>query len=66
MINELENTIINWLYAVETKDSFLLADSNYWMCELLDNSKLKLLFEILKDQLNDEELDWVYENLSAQ
>ena len=66
MTDLLSKAILNWLYAVETKDSFLFADTGNILCSLLSQEGLNLLFSQLCTSLSAKEKTWIRNNLIAQ
>jgi len=59
MTELLSKAIVNWLYAVEVKDAFLLEDAGKVLCSLLSSDGLSVLFNLITSSLSAEEKNWV-------
>ena len=60
-MQELEVSIINWLYALENRDCVLLTAAAKFFCALLSEEELEMLFTLLNQFTDEADKEWIKE-----
>ena len=60
-MEELETSIINWIYALEHRDCILLTAAAKVLCTILSSEELEILFTLLNKFTDETDQEWIKE-----